>query len=180
MKKHFWLGLAALCAVACIVTAAVFVPRVFRGSGASPIDDRVVVMPDHWYKTNLNEQQLETLRGLWGTPMTLKHLIDALWPGVLQGFPQEITDSLADEAHQRQWPYQTFEDFVRIQEYSAGQGVWDDEGRMMWFTLYLGEKRSETEIVFGHDKKEGLTSDRIYQISLYTDDVLPSAYPEGS
>lgn len=180
MRRYLWAVIAAICGVSLAVTGAILVPKVFRDSGAAPVKDRVVVMPDYWYKMNLSEQQLETLRGMWGPPMTLKRLADALWPGVLEDFPPEITNALANEAHQRRWPYQTFEDFARTQQYPAGQGAWDEEGRMIWFTLYLGEKRSESEVVFGHNRNEGLTSDRIWQISLYTDDVLPSAYPEAS
>jgi hypothetical protein len=70
MKKYLWAVIAGVCVLALIVVGAIFIPRLFRAPATEEPIDFVTVMPGHWWKTDLNEQQLKTLQTMWGTDIT--------------------------------------------------------------------------------------------------------------
>ena len=87
MRKHRWAVIAGISILALIVVGAIFIPRLFTGTHA--VVEDVKLIPAHWWKAELTEQQLSTLSTLWGKDITAAQLLEGLWPDVLQRLPQE-------------------------------------------------------------------------------------------
>lgn len=172
MRKHTWAIIAGVCVVVLlgIVGVVLFFPQLFDRGHSSPIpDDMEIVIPAHWWKTSLNEQQIETLRRLWHTQISTKQLIDALWPGVLSELPAEADAS--SDGGRVMWPAAEFDVWKDIQAWSMSV-IHPAQGTAMMFDVYLGCPERETDDTFLVDKSEGITSEVRYRISMYTDEVL--------
>jgi hypothetical protein len=172
MRKHRWAIIAGVCVVVLIVVGAVFIPRALHSSASSTgTEDRIVVMPGHWWKVSLDEQKIEILRRVWHTGITRKDLVDMLWPGVLQKLPAAAGASW--ERQKVDWPNEPFDDWEDIQAwcFSAMLPVQDDP---IVFDVYLGSDEWETDDMFTVSRiiGTGLTSDNRYRVSMYTNDVL--------
>jgi hypothetical protein len=163
MKKYLWAIIAGVCVLALlIVVGALFIPRLFSSTDAGVED--VELIPAHWWKTEMTEQQLSALGTLWGKDVTAAQLLQALWPDVLQQMPEEAATTY--EKHQVRWPTQKYEDW-QGEMIAGGAGVSHEEGMMLYY-YYLGSHESE-QITFLTSVERGFTEDRMYRVSLYVD-----------
>jgi phage pi2 protein 07 len=168
MQKHRWAIIAGVCILALIVVGAVFIPRIFSSSHVEEPGE--TVMPGHWWKTDLNEQQLKTLQTLWGSDMTIEEFVRQLWPDVMQELPSEMVDIW--KQGNVFWPTAKFEDWERsaFQMMCFGPTTAKEGEAMKCFDVYLGNTALE-ERTFGRSRDFGLVEDRCYRVSMYTDDV---------
>ncbi len=124
MRKYKWAIIAGVCALALlIVVLALFIPRLFRNPPLPPStpESQEIVIPAHWWKASLTEQQLDVLRSLWGTETGVKPFLEAVWPAVLDEMPADAT-SLMGEFNVA-WPRQSFEEWKEIQYISFGRWI---------------------------------------------------------
>ena len=171
MQKRRWAIIAGVCMLALIVVGAVFVPRIF---GTSHAEERAeTVMPEHWWKTNLDEQQIETLQASWGSVMTMKEFVCKLWPEVMHELPSEMVD--AWERKEVYWPTEKFEDWEcgPFQTMCFGLVVPGDGHTTKCFDVYLGTQAAE-EPTLRRSIDLGLVEDRCCRVSMYTDEVIES------
>jgi hypothetical protein len=171
MRKHRWAIIGGVCILALLVVGAVFIPRIF-GSGHA--EERAeIVMPEHWWKTDLNEQQLKTLQASWGSEMPMKEFVFNLWPEVMQELPSEMVDTW--ERKGVYWPTEKFEDWERgpFQTMCFGLVVPEDGQTTQCFDVYLGTQAAE-ETTLRRSTDLGLVEDRCYRVSMYTDEVIES------
>lgn len=167
MKKYLWGIVAAVCVLALMIVGVVFIPPLFE-TGTQD-EGEVEMIPAHWWETDLSEQQLEDLAGLWGSPVTAAQLLQKLWPDVLLQLPQEALG--AYEKQEVRWPTEDFEDW-NADVICGGGGVNHDEGMTLYF-YYLGSPEYEPMTMLV-DVARGFTEDRMYRVSLHTD------IPEGA
>jgi hypothetical protein len=165
MKKHMWVIIAAVCVLALIVVAAILILRLFRESSSpySIPEGHVVLMPGHWWKTEITEHQRSSLGTLWGKDITAAQLLQELWPDVLQQLPQEAVTGY--EKRQIAWPTETYEEW-KGEMLCNGTAVPGDEG-LITCCIYVGTHESE-EHTFEIAGDRGFTEDRAYRVSLYT------------
>src|SRR4030042_5945122 len=71
--------------------------------GMPPVDEWVVIEPGNWWRTTLNEEQMVTLREIWGTQMTEGQVVKRLWPEVLDEIPESFSDYLSESSFEY-WP----------------------------------------------------------------------------
>jgi hypothetical protein len=172
MKKYSWAIIAGLCLLALVVVGAVFIPRIFRSSHIEEPGE--IVTPGHWWKTDLNEQQLKTLQTLWGTDMTMAQFLEQICPEALQQLPKEGVDAMGGRIN---W-FQKWQDFEQSQRMCIGAGAGTRDEGITIFEIYLG-RRAEEETTFQRNKEPPIVADRYYRISIYTDDVLAAPeYPK--
>ncbi len=164
MRKHKW-AIAGVCVVVVLVVGVCFIPKLFDSENAEVED--VELIPGHWWKMEMTEQQFVTLSTLWEKDTTAAQLLQALWPEVLQQMPQEAATTY--EKHQVRWPTQKYEDW-QGEMIAGGTGVPHEDGVMLYY-YYVGTHEDE-EITFEIAGDRGLTEDRTYRVSLYTDTWL--------
>ena len=176
MRKYKWTIIAGACVVVLIVLGAIFIPRLFSAPSAEEPSDYVTVMPGHWWKISLNQEQLETLRGLWGTDVDARQVIDAVSPGVLRELPEDVVANIAAGRNQL-WPTDSFEEWEQIQAMCCSRSRPLEKGVTM-FDLYIGCRKTEAGSRFEVRQELGISEENRYRISLYTDDVLvPPLHP---
>jgi hypothetical protein len=189
MQKHRWAIVAAVCVLALIVVGAVFLPRILsNGNAAEQVD---IVKPGYWWKTDLNEQQLASLASLWGENITMAQLIEAVWPGVLQEIPAEAASSLGGRAIGWHTDQPDGKGNVLTMDDSLGYSmvfcagfsspaVQPDAEPERSFYYYIGTEAWERSTLVNRDSDR--TSDMLYRIPIYTDDVrsLNPSPPPGS
>ncbi len=171
MKKHKWAIIAGVCVVAVIVVGAVFIPRLFSNPSTPPAENTnwVVVMPGHWWKTSLDQQQIEILHDMWGTDVNIRQLVEALWPSVLKELPAEAITLW--ENQDIQWPSQTFDKWKGIQYLRLSLS---QKGAM--FDIYVGCTKCEDNSSFRVWASDGIKEESRYRVSMYTDEVLASPW----
>jgi len=162
MRKHKWAIVAGVCVLALIVVGLVVIPGLFDSPDAEVED--VELIPAHWWKAELTDEQLSTLGTLWGGNVTAAQLLQALWPDVLQQLPEEAATTYGK--HQVTWPTQNYEDW-QGEMIAGGAGVPHEEGMMLYY-YYLGSHESE-RFTFEVSVERGFTEDRMYRVSLYTE-----------
>lgn len=169
MQKHRWVIIAAVCILALAVLGAVFVPRIFGSSHAG--ERAEIVMPEHWWKTDLNEEQMGTLQASWGSVMTMKEFVLELWPEVMQELPSEMVE--AWEWKEVYWPTEKFEDWERgpFRTMCFGLVVPGDGQTTKCFDIYVGTQATE-ETTLRRSMDLGLVEDGCYRVSMYTDKVI--------
>ena len=174
MRKYKWAIIAGVCVLALlIVVAAIFIPRLFRNPALPPSipESREIVIPAHWWQASLTEQQLEVLRSLWGTEITVPQFLEAIWPTVLDEMPADVAAFVGDDA--MKWTYESFEEWTQIQKMFFGHGRLPEEGATaMNVVFYPGRRDQERDTTFIVRKGNGIVPENCYRISLYTDDVL--------
>jgi hypothetical protein len=165
VKKYLWGIVAGLCVMALLIVAAViFIPRLLD-SGSSPEipEGHKVMMPEHWWKAEMNEQQLGALSTCWGQGITAAQLLQTLWPDVLQQLPDEAMG--AYESQEIHWPTEEYGDWDVSAMICGAKGVSHSEGQTL-YEYYLGSYEwEETTLVKNTDR--GFTEDRMYRVSLY-------------
>lgn len=72
--------MAALCVIALTMAGMMFVSGLSCNSPPITIKFETV-LPGHWWKLQLNEEQLEVIENLWGSDITTKQLLDVLFSG---------------------------------------------------------------------------------------------------
>ncbi len=168
MKRYWWWIIAAVCILALIVVGVIFIPPLLE-TGTDD-DPWVKMIPAHWWKADLTAQQMETIASLWGREVTPTQLLQALWPEALQQMPEEASSAWeGDSVH---WPPRDFEDW-NASMISGGVYVPHDQGTTK-YSYYLGSPESEM-MILTEDPCWGLTEDRMYRVSLYTD--VPEGVP---
>jgi hypothetical protein len=172
MQKHRWAIIAGFCLLALVVVGAIFIPRIFSSSHIEEPGE--IVTPGHWWKTDLNEQQLKTLQTLWGTAMTKTQFLEQICPEVLQQLPKEGVDALGNTPIS--WPG-SWEEYEQYQTMSVGATTGTRDEGLTFFEIYLG-RHAEEETTFRRNGEPPVVADRYYRISIYMDDVL--AAPEYS
>lgn len=161
MRKHRWAIIAGVCVLALIVVGAIFIPELFSNDQVHQGQEQIV--PGHWWKTELTDQQLGTLSTLWGGDITVTELLEEIWPEVLQDLPQEAL--IAYDIRSIDWPTEEYEDW-RAQLICTLRGIPHEEG-MLVYSFYLGSSDGE-ERTFYYSIDKNFTSDRMYRVSLYT------------
>jgi hypothetical protein len=165
MKKYLWGIIAGVCVIALlIVAAAIFIPRLLdSGPPAETPEGHEIMMPGHWWKAEMTEQQLGTLSTCWGQGITAAQLLQALCPDVLREMPEEA--AAAYEGQGINWPPEGYEDWDGSSMICGGRGVPHDEGLTL-YSYYLGSYEwEEMTLVMNADR--GFTEDRMYRVSLY-------------
>ena len=168
MKRYWWWIMAAVCILALVVVGVIFIPPLFETGMDDDDDPSVAMVPAHWWKADLTTGQMETIAGLWGTAVSPTQLLQALWPEVLQQMPEEASSLWeSDTVH---WPPGDFGEWNNG-IISGGVYVPHDEGTTQYW-YYLGSPDSEA---IREDPSWGLTEDKMYRVSLYTD--VPEGFP---
>ncbi len=164
MRKHKWAIIAGVCVVALLAAAGViYSPLLFRSRPPAVSKGHVVLMPAHWWKMEMTEQQFGSLRAVWGQDVSAAQLLQELWPDVLQQMPQEVATGY--EKRRIFWPTETYEEWEG-QMICNGTSVFDDEGPITC-CIYLGTHESE-EGTFEIAGDRGFAEERTYRVSLYT------------
>lgn len=165
MKKHVWAAIAGVCVVTLVALAGVlFIPGLFQKGPPSAVPEgHVVLMPAHWWKTEITDQQRSSLATLWGKDISAAELLQELWPDVLQQLPQEAVTCY--EKRQIAWPTETYEEWHGQMLYNL-KAVPDDQGPTVC-CIYIGTRESE-EWSFQIAGDRGFTEDRTYRVSIYT------------
>jgi hypothetical protein len=165
MRKHRWAIIAGVCVLALLIVAgAIFIPMLFyRGHPHSVSEGHVILMPGHWWKAEITEQQRSSLGTLWGKDITAAQLLQGLWPDVLQQLPQEAVTGY--EKRWVAWPTATYEEWhgEMLCNLQAAPG----DGGLITCCIYVGTHESE-EITFEIAGDRGFTEERTYRVSLYT------------
>lgn len=167
MRKHPWTVIAGICLILLVTTSAFLV---LRGSAPSTGDIHETVVPAHWWRLDMNDEQLQILKSLWGRPISALKLTEEIWPDIVDEIPSFPKGLL--EIRNVSWPSKPFEEWVRIQATGGGKGSYNDAGEFYLSEIYIGRKSSETPS-FGRSDTNPIVADRVYRISFYTDDVLP-------
>ena len=113
----------------------------------------------------------------------MAQLIEAVWPGVLQEIPAEAASSLGHgnvgwmtDTPDGKGNVLTMDDALRNQKvFCAGFGLPaanQDTGAKLFFYYYIGTENFERVTLMNRDPNR--TSDMLYRISIYTDDVRPN------
>lgn len=171
MRKHLWTFIAGAC-VLLIIISVLIIPRLFSSRSTDTLDNYVTVIPEHWWRLSLNDQQLEVLEGLWGSQMSTRQLVEEIWPDILDEFPDFCISILENRGVS--WSSRSFEEWARIQCRHFGKGMYDATNEFYYCEMYIGpEDLEESSLSFRHAKEMPLVADRCYRVSFYTDDVLP-------
>lgn len=170
MKKYLWGIIAGVCFIVLLIVGdAMFIPRLLdRGPATVVPEGHEILVPGHWWKAEMTEQQLGTLSAHWGQGTSAAQLLQALWPEVLQQMPEE-----ARGVYERQglnWPPEGYEDWETPSFMCGGSGVGHDDGQTLYF-YYLGSREDE-EMTLVMNADRGFTEDRIYRVSLYVDEQV--------
>ena len=170
MKTFLWATAGAACVMAPLaVAAALFVPSLLHTGPEIP-EGHALMTPAHWWQADMTGEQMETLSNLWGKPINAAELMEAVWPGVLQQMPEE-----AKSVYEHQgvnWSPEGLEGLaVGPSSMCAGTGVRHDDGQRIYF-YYVGSREWEQDtLVMNSDR--GFAEDRLYRVSLYTDQSQP-------
>ncbi len=178
MSRRLWIGLAVVSVVAIIVVAALVVPGIFKSSHVE--DDRVTIIPAHWWKADMTEEQFQLLGESWGNEsLTQIDLVQILWPDVVPELPQEMVDTW--EKGQVRWTMEHWDDvlssinsgFPMAIILAFGNGIPRDETHSSYnyYDFYLGMKNNEGETL-KVTKNLGVVPETCYRVSLYIDDVV--------
>lgn len=119
--KRVFTAVAVACVAVLIVAGAIFVPKLIHKADSKdpasvgqlnaspppdipPREEWWQVEPANWWKQELDQQQSQTLRDLWGRQITLVKLLRLVWPDVLERLPPEFAAYINDEARLVYWP----------------------------------------------------------------------------
>ena len=162
-KRPLWAVAAAVCLIAPVAAAAAIVIPGLGGSGPIIPEGHALMTPAHWWRAELNEEQMATLSASWGKPMTVAELLDQLWPGVLQEMPEQARTVYAN--HGINWPPEGYENWDRSSFMCAGSGAPSEEGPRL-YDYYVGSRDWE-EMTLVEPTDRGLAEERMYRVSLY-------------
>lgn len=163
MRKHLWIIMAGLCVVALMAIGAVYIPKLFSSTHEEEVD-HIQVIPGHWWKAGMTEQQFSTLSTLWGEDITAAELLQALWPDVLQQLPGETATTY--QKQQISWPTEKYEDW-KGNFICGGISTPSDEGIRL-YQYYLGSVEDE-QMTLRRCADTAFTEDSTYRVSLYVD-----------
>ena len=168
MKKYLWGIMVGVCFIVLLIVGdAVLIPRLLHSAPATVVTKgHEILVPGHWWKAEMTEQQLGTLSAYWGRSMSAAQLLQALWPEALQQMPEEARGVYEHQG--LNWPPEGFEDWESPSFMCAGSGVAHDDGQTLYF-YYLGCREDE-EMTLVMNADRGFTEDRIYRVSLYIDE----------
>lgn len=168
MNKHLWAVIAGVCVVAVLTGAgASFTPWAYHSLHPTPhFDEPVELVPAHWWKADMTEEQPSTSGALWGSDITAAQMLQQLWPEALQQMPPEA--AIALEKHQEGWPTAKYEDWKH--NYICGGISTHGEGGVSDYVYYVGDPESERGTLVQSVRvaaERGFAEDRMYRVSLY-------------
>lgn len=164
MRKYLWIGIAGILVIALIVAGVIFIPGMFN----KPLDDseQITITPGHWWKSKLNDEQIEQMKQLFGKDITSKQFLAEVCPDALQELPPEVQSIY--ETMEFDWTTEKWEDINNaLIPICFGKGV-NQEGQMIYCSFYLGPPQDESTTL-KHSSRFGLVDDNSYRISLYID-----------
>jgi len=140
---------------------------------ASPALTKTVVVPGHQWTMSMTEEQMDLLKNSWGREVTILELTNLLWPEVTRDIPQHMVDCWRDK--KVIWFAPDLSNLVEGPIPSTGlldlkNGTYHVEGYWM-YEFYIGLVTCETPSMMIEDCL-GVTSDKCYRVSLYTDNIL--------
>ncbi len=171
MRKHKWAIIAGVCAVVLLALAGlIVVPKLINRPHPHTVSEgHVILMPGHWWKAEMTEEQFSTLRAVWGQGISVAQLLQELWPDVLQQMPQQAITGY--EKQEVGWPTATLEGPGTYEEWKGQmfcslRATPGGEGPVV-SCIYIGTHESE-EMTFEIAGDRGFTEDRTYRVSIYT------------
>ena len=188
MSKKLWIGIAAVLVIDMSVAGVLLLPGLLDDESHSqndpPVDidtGREVVIPGHWWKTYMTDEQLQLLGEVWDTELTCMDLLQLLWPEIVTELPQDMIDSWKE--HEVSWPgpsWETTYDDIKgplpklsILYFEAGvpKISGDYKNGYKDYSFYMGPVSDEsgTMEVF---KFKDLQPEDNYRISFYIDNIM--------
>ena len=91
MKKYLWGIIVGVCFIVLLIVGdAMLIPKLLDSRPATVVPEgHEILVPEHWWKAEVTEQQLGTMSAYWGESISAAQLLQALWPEVLQQMPEE-------------------------------------------------------------------------------------------
>ena len=170
MRKYLWGIVAGVFVLALLAVGVIFLPPLIMNHPSSgELDEgQMVLMPGHWWKMEITEQQRNSLATLWGRDMSTTELLRELWPEVLQQLPQEAL--AVYEKRKVGWPVDAYEEWTGTMLSNCG-GSSIEMGATVC-CVYLGSREDE-RYTFKTVDDRGFTEEKTYRVSIYTSDKSP-------
>lgn len=166
MKKLLWAVAAGVCVLAVVILAIIYIPPLLDNSPPPDVPEgHMVLMPGHWWKADLTEQQRNSLAAAWGNDMSAAELLRSLWPDPLQEMPEEAVAVYQERTVG--WPTDTYEAWKG--EMLCNCRASSNDIRPTMCCLYIGTHQSE-QFTFQTVDNRGFTENCTYRISIYTGD----------
>lgn len=167
-KKYLWIGFALTFVVVLVIAGMIILPEILN----KPVDDSedYIMTPGHWWKAQLNDDQIEIIRQIWGSDISCQQFVAQICPELLQGIPpEEIANWDKLEMY---WTRDRWEEFnSTIACIYTGRGITTD-GQTHYYQFYLGFPTQEQDTLKHTEGYITLTDENSFRISFYLDKII--------
>ena len=190
MPKRLWVTIAAVLVVAVVVSGVLLLPGLFNekkdDQNDTPVDidiGKETVLPGHWWKTEITEEQLQLLGDIWNTDVTYLDVLQKLWPEIEIELPQHMTIAWNEKAVQ--WSNPSWEEkYKNLKGPAPVPNILycnvavpnisgDPTGGYKAYALYMGIENYENETMEVFKFNE-LVPENTYRVSFYVDNIIGS------